>query len=247
MKISENILDILADCTTQGNILFLPDVQLPRNVYTAVNKCLTNIGGTWNRKAEGHVFDYDPAEALENLIFTGETEDMKKSFQFFPTPTDVAERLCCLANLDTAQIGNILEPSCGRGDLADVIYAHNHNLTCLELNEAMSVHLSGKPYPVSLNVDFLKYTGGSFDRIIMNPPFSKQQDIAHLYHAFDLLSPGGALVSVMSHSPFFRTNSKSVQFREWLDDHNAEVHDIEAGAFAKSGTMVRANIVLIKK
>ncbi len=83
MKIAENILNILADCRIEGDTLFLPPIQLDRNTYVSVNKCLENIGGKWNRKAKGHVFDLDPTEAFENLILTGETEDMKKSFSFF--------------------------------------------------------------------------------------------------------------------------------------------------------------------
>jgi 16S rRNA G1207 methylase RsmC len=48
----------------------------------------------------------------------------------------------------------------------------------------MEKHLKGKPYDVVYG-DFLEYggQGGNFDRIIMNPPFSKQQDIKHIMHA----------------------------------------------------------------
>ena len=53
MKISDEILGILSRCTVDGNTLYLPDEQLDRKTYTAVNKCLVNIGGKWNRKAKG--------------------------------------------------------------------------------------------------------------------------------------------------------------------------------------------------
>ena len=91
MKISNEVLTILGECRTEGNVLFLPDRQLDRPTYQAVNKVLTNIGGKWNRKAKGHVFaDGDPAELLDNLILTGETVDLKKQYQFFPTPRNIA-------------------------------------------------------------------------------------------------------------------------------------------------------------
>lgn len=248
MNIPENILNILAECKIENNILFLPPEQLERNIYVAVNQCLENIGGKWNKKAKGHIFDYDPTEAFEILIFTGETENMKKAFQFFPTPRKIAELMCGMAELSTAV--KILEPGCGKGDLADVIYEHNQNLTCIELNNEMKRYLERKPYVSIVGMDFLEYypeTEKLYDRIIMNPPFHKQQDIDHILHSYDILSNKGILISVMSTSPFFRTNKKSVDFREWLSRNNAEVIDIAAEAFKESGTLIPTKIIKIKK
>lgn len=78
MKIPDEILAILSKCEVEGNILFLPQEQLDRKTYLAVNKCLSNIGGKWNRKAKGHVFDHDPSDDLDSMLLTGETVDMKK-------------------------------------------------------------------------------------------------------------------------------------------------------------------------
>lgn len=248
MKIKEEILNILSNCRIEGSIVYLPPEQLDRNTYTAVNKCLENIGGKWNRKAKGHVFDYDPSEAFDNLIMTGETEDMKKTFQFFPTPRKIAEIACDMADLSNGQ--DVFEPSCGRGDLADVIYERApQNLICNELNAEMAKYLDDKPYTVMYD-DFLNYspeTVKAFDRIVMNPPFSNQQDVDHVYHAYSLLKPGGILVSVMSVSWQWRTNKKSVAFREWLEENNAEVVDIESGAFKESGTLIPTTIIKIRK
>lgn len=246
MKVPENILAILAECRIENNTLFLPPEQLDRATYTAVNKCLENIGGKWNRKAKGHIFDYDPSEAFENLILTGETEDMKKTFQFFPTPRPVAEIVCNMAELSTAT--NILEPSCGKGDLADVIYEYNQNLMCIELNGEMKRYLDEKPYPCLTGRNFLEYSPAEpFDRIVMNPPFSRQQDIDHILHAYSLLQDGGILVSVVSVSPFYRTNKKSVDFREWLESLNAEIVDVDVGAFKTSGTAIAMKVVKVVK
>lgn len=54
---------------------------------------------------------------------TGETTDLKKQYQFFPTPRKIAEMMCDMAELDNNSV--VLEPSCGKGDLADVIWEHN--------------------------------------------------------------------------------------------------------------------------
>ena len=144
MKISDEILTILSKCEVEGNVLFLPQEQMDRKTYLAVNKCLTNIGGKWNRKTKGHVFDHDPSDDLDSMLLTGETMDMKKVYQFFSTPEDLARQMCDMAELDANCV--VLEPSCGRGDLADVIYAVGvADLLGLELNPDMQRYLSDKP------------------------------------------------------------------------------------------------------
>lgn len=250
MKISEDIIKILAACKTDSNTLYLPGEQLDRKTYEAVNKCLTAIGGKWNRKAKGHVFDCDPADALDEMLLTGEIVDSKKVYQFFPTPHDVAEQMCDMAELTSTS--NVLEPSCGKGDLMDVIHEHGvENLIGVELNRDMDMYLKDKPYTTMTGVDFLAFAGDVRDgkirnpwtHVIMNPPFSKQQDVKHILTAWDVLRPGGVLVSVCSPSPFFRTDKKSVGFRTWLEETNAEIVDVPEGAFKSSGTMIRTKII----
>ena len=251
MKIQNDVLAVLSDCRVDGNIMYLPAIQLERKLYTEVNKCLTNIGGKWNRKEKGHVFDYEPIDALDNLILTGETENLKKTFQFFATPRDIAEMMCELAELTADR--RVLEPSCGEGDLADVIYEQGiASLMGIELNREKERYLSAKPYKTLIGVDFLEFVEDSdaqhdWTHVIMNPPFSRQQDIDHIRAAFSVLKSGGILVSVVSVSPFFRTNKKSVDFRNWLDENNAEVIDIPAGAFKASGTNIPTKIIKIVK
>ena len=45
MKINDTVLDILGKCRIEGNTLFLPDEQLERSDYVAVNKVLETLGG----------------------------------------------------------------------------------------------------------------------------------------------------------------------------------------------------------
>lgn len=251
-RIADNILSILGECRVEGNTLFLPDRQLDRPTYQAVNKVLVNIGGKWNRKAKGHVFtDGDPAELLNNVLMTGETVDLKKQYQFFPTPRAVAEQMCQMAELDSTCV--VLEPSCGKGDLADVVFeAGVKELVGLELNREMEKHLTGKSYVTFVGVDFLELVQADdidheWSRIVMNPPFTKQQDIDHILAAYDILSPGGILVSVVSEAPFFWSNKKAIAFREFLDSHGAEMVKLDEGAFKESGTMVRTRIIKLEK
>jgi protein-L-isoaspartate O-methyltransferase len=163
---------------------------------------------------------------------------------YFPTPPAVVDMM-----LDYAQIEphhSVLEPSAGHGaiveripeDCLTVVYEINHTLCeILQLRG-----FDARP------TDFLEESGEfKFDRVMMNPPFEKQQDIAHVLHAFGRLKPGGRLVSVMSASTFYRSNNNTTAFRQWLEDSGAEVVDLPEGSFKESGTGVNAKLVIIDK
>ena len=258
MKISQNTLEILERCRIEGNVLYLPPGQLNRNDYEKVNKCIENIGGKWNRKAKGHIFDSDPSEAFDDMLLSGETTNMKKLFQFFPTPRAVAERMCDLAELTEDSI--VLEPSVGKGSIADAVWDRGvAYLLGIELNQEMKSLLNDKPYPTMVGIDFLEFAqevkNGSikqcFTHIIMNPPFSKQREIEHIMAAYELLVPGGILVSVVSNSPFWRKDAKSQDFRDWLNAWESfeflEEIDLPAGAFKESGTMISTKIIKLRR
>lgn len=243
MKINNEILNILDSCRVENGVVFLPDVQLDRKTYTDVNKCLESIGGSWNRKVKGHVFNDDPTELFDNLMLTGEITDWKKEFQFFETPKNIVTEMIDWAEIEDNHM--VLEPSAGLGAIADQISIKSR-VVCCELNAINKSKLEGKGYKVAAD-DFLQYNEDGFDRIIMNPPFSKQQDVDHILHAWDLLRAGGILVSIVSESPFFRENKKSVEFREWLEENDADVIELDPGAFKESGTMVKTRLIKVVK
>ena len=248
MKIKEEILKLLDDCTIKCggglNIAYLPSMQLDRNTYLAVNKCLESIGGKWNRKEKGHIFEANPTDLFENLLITGEVEDIKKEFQFFETSKGIAQKMIEMADLKNTDI--VFEPSAGRGAIA--IEIKTNFLFLNELNKA-NYEVLKQTYdePRLSNKDFLTIADETYDKIIMNPPFSKQQDIDHIYHAFNLLRDRGILVSIVSESPFFRTNKKSVEFRNFLNENNAEIIKNDIGAFKDSGTLVNTRIIKLCK
>lgn len=173
----------------------------------------------------------------------------KKLSGLFPTPRAVIIRMLELAEIEPQH--RVLEPSCGKGDILDAIQADHPDaaLHAIELNHTLADILSAKGHAVEFR-DFLEYRG-SYDRIVMNPPFENGQDVDHIRHAYSLLAAGGRLVSVVSEGPFFRTNGKCVSFRNWLDEVSAEVEalpdDSFSGAHAFRQTSARTRLVTITK
>jgi predicted RNA methylase len=244
LRVDQNILEILERSVVEGALLRLPPTQLDRNTYTAVNKVIEAAGGRWDRKARAHVFDGEAIETIEPILLTGVYTLTKQDFGQFDSPTPVANRVVQLAGIRGPMA--ILEPSCGVGNIVAAAetaggLVRGYEVDAKRLHAAKErcsfhggVHLQDflltKPEPV-------------YDRVVMNPPFAKQADIAHVLHAAKFLKPGGRLVSVMSASVTFRTDAKTEAFRNFINEHGCEHEKLPEGAFKESGTMVNAVIV----
>lgn len=253
MKIDQDILDIINSGNIEGNTYFLPDVQLERSTYMKVNKVLTILGGKWNRKAKGHIF----ATGIPDVMVTkipDEIVDKKKELQFFETPEKISQLLCDLVPIEQAK--SVLEPSAGRGAILKIIKKRNIdiNIFWCEIDMDNSIEILDNItchgiYGKSLGYDFMKigsYDYHKVDCVVMNPPFTKQQDIDHVVHALKFLNPGGTLVAVMSPAIKFRTNKKTKEFLALIENYDYEIIDLPEGSFKKSGTIVNTIILKIK-
>ncbi len=245
MNIEQHILEIIEHGSTDGNLYHLPDRQLDRKTYLAVNKILECLGGRWNRKSKAHVFETDISNAIDDVLLTGEVIDKRKEFQFFETPQNIVSQLIELAEV---RIGHsCLEPSAGCGNIAEALseLAGIGKVMCIELNPENAKTLISKSFSVHEG-DFLQYeTKWVYDRIVMNPPFTRQQDIAHVLKALSLLKDGGILVSVMSAGVMFRQDKRTRNFWAKVAEHPSEVIELPPGAFKVSGTMVNAVILKV--
>jgi 16S rRNA G1207 methylase RsmC len=86
-----------------------------------------------------------------------------------------------------------------------------------------------------------------FDRVLMNPPFSKGQDVKHVTHALGFLKPGGRLVAIMGAGVTFRQDKRTTDFRELVQSMGGTIEPLPEGSFKSSGTMVNTVIVVIDK
>lgn len=238
--------EILIQCTVEGNVVKLPSVQLERKEYLEVKKHLELIGGKWKGgKVQGFVFEINPTDLLAQ-ISNGEKRNLKKEFQFFETPDSLADQLVKFAEIEPND--SVLEPSAGRGAIVKAIHRRFPDMCVFgyELMELNQSFLGKIPQFKLLGSDFLAECKTSFDIIVANPPFSNNQDIDHIRMMFDCLKPGGRLVSIASTHWQFAEGRKEKAFREWIDEVEADVHNVDRGEFKESGTMVGTCIVVIQ-
>jgi len=148
---------------------------------------------------------------------------------FFPTPEPVIRTMLDFADVREGQ--SVLEPSAGIGSICDLLAPLGASITCCERQFSLVEILKAKGYETESR-DFIEWlTERRFDRVLMNPPFENLQDIDHIQKAHGLLADGGRLVSVVSSGPFFRSDKKSLSFREWVGRIGADVIDLAEGSF----------------
>jgi hypothetical protein len=270
LKFDNDVLEIVRamEWNETGTLgIITGGMMTDRKLYERVNKALEAMGGKWNRKARGHVFGYDPRPQVEGLLTNGALTVERDGF--FETPPAVVKQMLKLAPLPKYSV-IILEPSAGMGAILQTLitseYAERYSFVAIEKNKQRADYLKETyQYPMPnvevfhmdfMNYELPKHSDGEqmyqFQRIYMNPPFEEMQDVDHVRHAYEVLQPDrtgdlSTLVSVMSESPFFRTDRKAAAFREWLDEVGGYSVELPDGAFKESGTGVKARLVVIRK
>ncbi|MEQ4717836.1 DUF3560 domain-containing protein [Nonomuraea sp. B19D2] len=166
----------------------------------------------------------------------------------FMSPPKVVERVMEAAELEPGM--SVLEPSAGNGALARAAAAAGCEVHCVERYPKLSKGLLDVPGIVGLTTgDFLEVPldqyPARFDRVLMNPPFSRGQDMQHVMHALRFVKPGGLLVAVMSNGVAWHKDNTATSFRELVEQRGGRIEPLPDGAFATSGTDARTVLVVI--
>lgn len=227
--------------------------------WAALKKVMELLGGKWVRSQQAFQFDPDlPLDAmLREAVETREVPDPRAA-GFFETPRALAERLVETVDIQHGDV--VLEPSAGRGAIADVVRErHPHaELVLCELLERNRQVLLAKGYSAcqqcccGVGYDFLHPCGGMVNgvpphAVVMNPPFAKGTDVEHVTKAFGLLRRGGRLAAIMSAGTSFRTDRRTATFRALVQDVGGSIEPLPPGSFKVSGTMVHTVFVTMRR
>jgi hypothetical protein len=240
--------EILQACTVSGKIVKLPSGKLDRQLYVKVANAIKGIGGRWKGgKTSGFIFERDPTDLLKEIA-SGTSRNLKKELQFFETPPDLARKLVDLASIDRPDL-LVLEPSAGRGAIVRALVEKEHRLTihCYELDDVNRAHLAIFPEVQIHGNDFLQARPILYDRIVANPPFSRNQDIQHIIKMYYWLKAGGRMITITSRHWQTVNGKKEESFRKWLKQKNYELHHLDPGEFKASGTNAATSILVIQK
>ena len=223
---------------------------LDRKLYAEVNAALEALGGKWDKKSKTHRFTEPPADALDAVLMDGGFHDRKRDFDQFDTPAPLADRIVELADVHGK---TVLEPSAGEGALAQAaLIAGAFSVTCVEKDPTRACALADAGLHVE-HADFLEWHSHTvtgelrrYQRVVMNPPFSKRADVRHVLRAYGMLQPGGRLVAIMSAGVTFRDDKLTCDFRALVDASRGSIVNLPDGSFVESGTDVRTVLVTLE-
>lgn len=244
-KLDPEVRTVLEASIITDKALTLPPGQLPRDLYERVDKVLKAAGGKWNRSAKSHLFPRDPREILGLALTNGHIVDERKTLQQFFTPEALATDMVHAVGIKAGD--RVLEPSAGEGALADAAQRFGAHVVCVEIDPALVEILRAKGYQTRcinfLHVDPVPI----YDAVVMNPPFTKEQDIRHVSHAWAFLKIGGRLGAIMSAGVLTNGSKLAQAFRARVAANHGEITHLDAEAFDEAGTKVRTVMVTMTK
>ena len=181
---------------------------------------------------------------------------------FYPTPASVAARM--LAHLEPKRLrtASILEPSAGKGDLADAAvnamlqdtrqYGYHSRgdryrsaIHCCEIHPELQAALRGKGYKL-LAADFLSFWPDEiYDCILMNPPFSVAEK--HLLHAWEILEHGDILCLLNEQTLLNPCTAARQRLAVIIEEHGEVEHFGSCFEGAERSTSVRVSLVHLNK
>lgn len=275
VKIGPEAAEVMRRGSWEGEVFILPAGHLDRALYVEIDKALQALGGKWNRHRKGHVFSATGHAELVAALDAGHVVDQKKTLEQFYTPPELGARMARLALIEEGDL--VLEPSAGSGRLVEAAFACNAYVVAVEIDWNVAQRLPDLDPVGALTVyaaDFMTWTPPAgtdpIDCVLMNPPFSANQDIKHVLRALDFLRPGGRLVAIMSPHFTFAQDAPSRAFRKLIGYPegqpgpaglsvvgslrgegsyvaDASVELLPAKTFTQEGTNVSAVLVMIER
>lgn len=166
---------------------------------------------------------------------------------FYPTPKNVALKMIEGLKLSGARV---LEPSAGKGDLANVIldehgYGHYDRVQihAIEKDPQLQSILRDHERIDLVDTDFLEFQPQcDYDFIIMNPPFSNGLD--HFIHAFEI-GNSAKVVCLLNSDTVHGKTEKAKMVRTIVEDNKGEI--VELGScFTDAERKTKVNVCMIR-
>jgi predicted RNA methylase len=226
---------------------------MPPPLYKAVNKVLGQLGGRWKTN-KGHFFPGDPRDALDEALLTGQIM-RRTALGFYFTSREMANLAVTWADLRDDPDSLHLEPSAGEGHIAEVMRfaAPQAVLRVMEIDQYRRSILERRGFTVHYHQaesDFLKFprleSFRRFDRIVMNPPFNRQEYLRHILHALRAhLARAGRLVSIVPVTVDDLDTQLAEEFRRELKRYDHTWYPNDPDAFKESGTNIPTKTLVL--
>lgn len=164
---------------------------------------------------------------------------------FYPTPKKLISKM--IAGLDFGEIGTILEPSAGKGDICDYVKTQHERtqIDVIEIEADLQTLLKGKGYNLVFD-DFLNFqTFKKYDLIFANFPFSNGDE--HLQKAIELQERYGGGIACLVNAETLKNPYTNLRksLVEKLNKYGASIEYLE-NQFIDAERKTGVEVALIK-
>jgi hypothetical protein len=192
------------------------------------------------------------AEPCRVTAIRRELVEVHAGSECFVTPPELARRMARTAH-EACPHGvepwRVLEPSAGTGSLVGAVLEVRPNAEVVAVEQHATL---AALVPGCHCVDFLRTSPlggalGTFDAVIMNPPFSKGQDAKHVLHAYGFLRRGGVLVAIMGAGAAWRDTGPYRELRALFSARAARTEQLPPETFYPNTTARTVLVTLTKE
>jgi hypothetical protein len=178
--VSFGALAILANLKTKG---FRPgewllDSDVCKSPYMAEADAIIEALGGAKLREGSYAFPYpDVREVLDVVISSGRLPE-QKTHQFYGSSEKLGKEATRIAEIEDGE--SLCEPSAGQAGIAR--FLPKERTTCVEVSAVNCAILRQHDFKEVIEADFLQWarSGVTFDKVVMNPPFSQGRAQAHL-------------------------------------------------------------------
>lgn len=249
---TQKAMYILSDMWANGTVPeILKQFKTKQLIYEAMSSKKTMVQNGYHSfySCDGKPYKDTPEVLALWALLIPKTEEQKKaeelqakieSLQFsnipgyFPTSDLVIDKMIEYADIQPEDI--ILEPELGSYSIADKVKPLCKRIDGYEINYTLAEICKAKGFLIDQK-DFLAVEPRQvYDKVLMNPPFEKWQDIAHIKHAMKFLKPDGKLIAICANGPRQEKELKTLcDIWEYLP----------VGSFKHAGTGVNTAMIVI--
>jgi len=175
--------------------------------------------------------------------------EVSKDLAFYPTPQSAIEwtmgQISRRHGSDALRNKKTLEPSCGDGRFMIELQRKGAHVVGFEVDVGRAGQCRQKGLRVSC-VNFLATAPcGTYDAVVMNPPFAGRHYEKHVRHAYAFLKPGGHLFAILPATAVDHGLLDDVGVRSRWSDSPWE--HLPVGSFSESGTNINTVLFSVTK
>jgi hypothetical protein len=240
--------EVLRTARFEGNKLFIASGKLARSTYEQVDRVLRCCGGRWvGGKTQAHLFETNAEPLIAKFLETGELPELNP-LAFFASKPIVAQKIADWIRPENSRL--ILDADAGEGALAAAVRQRfpDSTLHLVEIDPDRASTLRKKNLGEVFEEDFLQFSGSGYGAIVINPPFSLEEDrkayITHIFKAWELL-PGGAQLGAIAPLGFtFSKDKRSQQLYDLVGQYGS-YEELPPKSF--DGTNIVAALLFLTK